>query len=149
MQTFHFRLEAVLEVRRRQEDMQKQVLSQRLNQLELSQSRLQELFRQQQQHFSRIRELQHGQLQLRELEASGDYALVLKEEIANQQMKVEMCKEQVEQARAELLEIVKARKILEKLKEKHFEQYNLEALREDQKLIDEMAGVAFASQNNS
>lgn len=149
MQTFRFRLEAVLQVRRRQEDMQKQVLGQKLNQLELNQKHLQELIWQQQQHFSRMRKLQQGQLKLRELEASGDYALVLKEDIANQQIKVRVCEEQVDQARKELLEIVKARKILEKLKEKHLEEYNLEALREDQKLIDEMAGMAFARQDNS
>ncbi|HEX3031766.1 MAG TPA: flagellar export protein FliJ [Bacillota bacterium] len=148
MRTFHFRLESVLEVRRHQEDMQKQVLSQKLNQLDLSQRQLQELFGKRQQHFARIRELQMGQLNIRELEVSGDYVLVLEEEIANQELKVRFCEEQVELARAELLEIVKARKILEKLKEKHYEEYHLEALREDQKLIDEMAGVAFYRQDN-
>lgn len=144
MKAFSFRLQSILDVRRRQEDQQKQVLHQALAKYEESKQALAAFFNRQEQLFQRIRRLQTGSLNLPELSCAQDYALVIKTQIIAQQRVVAACSEAVEEERAKLLEIVKARKILEKLKERHYLEYRLEALREEQKLIDEMAAGRIA-----
>lgn len=139
MKAFRFRMQTSLDVRFRQEDRQKQVLQDKLSCYEESVGILNRLLARQEDSFRRIRQLQQGSLDVRELEACTGFVLVVKAQIEEQKMVVEHCRKAVEEAREKLLEIVKARKILEKLKERHFEEYRREELREQQKLIDEMA----------
>ncbi len=144
MKAFTFRLQTSLDVRCRQEDQQKQVLHQMIASYEASKEVLNSYLIRQEQLFVRIRQLQTGHLDVPELTSSQNYVLVVKNQIEQQLLIVEQYRQAVEEARAKLLEIVKARKILEKLKERHYTEYRLEVLREEQKLIDEMAAGRIA-----
>lgn len=139
MKAFRFRLQTSLDVRCRQEDRQKQVLQEKIRCHEESIVILNSFLTRLEGGFNRIRELQAGSLDVCELDACNKFVLAVKAQVEEQKMVVEHCRKAVEEAREKLLEIVKARKILEKLKERHYDEYRREALREQQKLIDEMA----------
>ncbi|MFZ3172773.1 MAG: flagellar export protein FliJ [Carboxydocellales bacterium] len=139
MKVFRFRLQTSLNVRYRQEEQQKLVLKEKINHHEESIIELNQILARLENNYNRIRQLQLGNLNIRELEASNDFVIMLTAQVEQQKLEVEYRRKEVEDAREKLLEIVKARKILEKLKEKHFEEYRLEMLREEQRVIDEMA----------
>lgn len=139
MKVFRFRLQTSLNVRYRQEDQQKMVLQEKIRHHEEGILELNRLMNRLEISYNRIRQLQTGNLDIRELEACNKFVLVVTTQVEEQKIVVEQRSKAVEEAREKLLEIVKARKILEKLKERHFEEYRQEALREEQKIIDEMA----------
>jgi flagellar FliJ protein len=139
VKVFRYRLQTSLNVRCRQEEQQKLVLQEKILHHEEGIMELNQMLARLENSYNRIRQLQIGNLNLRELEANNDFVIILTAQVEQQKLEVEYRRKAVEAAREKLLEIVKARKILEKLKEKHFEEYRLEMLREEQRVIDEMA----------
>jgi len=55
----------------------------------------------------------------------------------------------MEEVRGELVEIMKERKIMEKLRTRHYQEYMREFLREEQKQIDEMATTGFIHRDSA
>ena len=64
-------------------------------------------------------------------------------EMDSQKQRVAKAKKQFDRKRRELLEIVKKRKTLERLKEKGFVTYQQEMLKKEQNLMDEVAATRY------
>jgi flagellar FliJ protein len=64
-----------------------------------------------------------------------------------QKEKVLNAEKDVEKKRVELIDAMKNRKALEKLKEKGFEKYKLDMMRKEQNFMNEMASVRFKSES--
>ena len=76
------------------------------------------------------------------------YKQTIDERIEAQIEIVEIKKDELEKLRLELIHAQKDRKIMEKLKEKDFSNYNEESKREDQKNLDEIAVLKFKRIDN-
>ena len=75
-----------------------------------------------------------------------NYIKALRQDIQQTQKNISMLEMQIEKTRKELAEKAKDRKIMEKLKEKHFEYYKKEEQLKEQRNLDEIASIRFKTQ---
>lgn len=78
-----------------------------------------------------------------EIKNYNEYISLTKKEIRQQEKVIEDTKLLVEQIRLELVEAVKDRKILDKLKEKDYMEYRKEELLAEQKVTDEIVSYQY------
>ena len=74
------------------------------------------------------------------------YIKALRQDIQQTQKNIAMLETQIKKTQAELAEKAKDRKIMEKLKEKHFEHYKKEEQLKEQRNLDEIASIRFKAQ---
>lgn len=74
------------------------------------------------------------------------YIKAIRQDIAQTQTDIAKTDAELEQAKRVLAEKSKDRKIMEKLKEKHFEQYKKEEQLKEQRNLDEIASIRFKAQ---
>lgn len=143
MKKFRFRLETPLQWRQMQEDLQKEKISkcqERVRRIDETINRYQE---EQAACYGKMRDLHNGVLNLDSLRNHGDYLQVIQSKLLEEMDKRAVAQEALAQAQREMMEILQAKKVLERLKAKHFNKY-LKAVNDlDQKLNDELASVAF------
>jgi len=89
------------------------------------------------------RDNQHGVLSIQELDLYRTYFLNLKSQIDHQIKKVRQCVEEMEKRRLLLLDARKEKKRLERLQEKHLDEYACEQKKKEQKFLDEIATQRF------
>lgn len=96
--------------------------------------------------------LQEQKLAATPFSQSGDrwlidmYIKAIRQDIAQTQTDIAKTNAELEQAKRVLAEKSKDRKIMEKLKEKHFEQYKKEEQLKEQRNLDEIASIRFKAQ---
>ncbi|MGC2130856.1 MAG: flagellar export protein FliJ [Candidatus Aquilonibacter sp.] len=136
MKRFNFRLQPVLDHRKRIEDQKQLVVAARaraLDEAECELARLNEEFRN---HSVMLRE-GHKKLETRELQCIYAHLQFLDRCIVAQIRIVAERRVALDRARTELLEASKEKKIVEKLKERRREGYVLEEQRMEQKELDD------------
>lgn len=140
---YRFNLESLLNYRRYQEEILQKKLAEFKNQLV--------------EHEQQLRQLKQAwrknSLELRQRQESGGtvsgvimyfrYLDRLTADIDKQKRRVVKTKKRIEQKRRELIEIVKKRKTLEKLKEKRFNTFEQQQLKKERNLLDEVAATRF------
>jgi len=149
MKPFLFKLQTALDIKMREEDVQKEklyqatkVYKQNLRMLTGLKNRLVEI-----QDILRGKQVKN--IDVLEIKNCQDYIPVLNERIKQQEEKTEDSRLEMERVRSKLLEIMKKRKILEKLKTRHYQEYMREFLREEQKQIDEMATIGYVHKDSA
>jgi len=149
MKPFLFKLQTALDIKLKEEDIQKEklyqatkVYKQNLRQLTGLKNRLVEI-----QDILRGKQVKN--IDVLEIKNCQDYIPVLNERIKQQEEKTEDSRLEMERVRSKLLEIMKKRKILEKLKTRHYQEYMREFLREEQKQIDEMATIGYVHKDSA
>jgi len=75
-----------------------------------------------------------------------NYLKALRQDIQQTQKNMAMLDTQIEQARIELAQKAKDKKVMEKLKEKHLERYKKEEQLKEQRNLDEIASIRFKAQ---
>lgn len=75
-----------------------------------------------------------------------NYIKALRQDMLQTQKDIASVDEEIEQAKKELAEKAKDRKIMEKLKEKHFENFKKEEQLKEQRNLDEIASIRFKTQ---
>ncbi|NLB18116.1 MAG: flagellar export protein FliJ [Syntrophomonadaceae bacterium] len=81
--------------------------------------------------------------------ALKEYQVVLANRVRSQQVVVDQTYLVLEETRLHLSQTVKEKKTLEKLKDKRYEQFRQECIRQDQKVIDEAAVIGFNREQKS
>lgn len=81
-----------------------------------------------------------------ELKNYNNYLLFIKKTIEEQLLIIKKAEINVEQKREEFINATKERKILDKLKEKHYENYLYEVKQEEQKIVDEIVSYNYSNQ---
>ena len=136
MKRFNFRLQPVLDHRKRIEDQKQLVVAARarsLDEAERELARLNEEFRK---HSAMLRD-GHKKLETRDLQCIYAHLQFLDRCIVAQIRIVAERRVALDRARTELLEASKEKKIVEKLKERRREGYVLEEQRVEQKELDD------------
>jgi len=149
MKPFVFKLQTALDIKLREEDAQKQKLH-RLTEIYKKNSELLENMKAQAEAVrDRIRVNQAQKLKVEEIKRCQDYLPVLNEKIKHHQEVTENSRLDMERTRNGLLETMKERKVLEKLRTRHYQEYVRECLREEQKQIDEMATIGYVHRDSA
>ena len=136
MKKFKFALQPVLDHRKRTEDEKQLVVATRkraLDQAEAELARLNEEFRL---HAQRLRD-EHGKLDTSELQAIYAHLQFIDRCTVAQHKVVVERRLALDRARAELLAASKEKKVVEKLKERRKESFELEEQRVEQKELDD------------
>lgn len=136
---FTFRLESVLKHRKHQEEILQKELSLMQREIEMKHSALQCLFEKMSRLVRNIQRLQQEGVTISEQILYCDCIEQQKIKIGLLEQEIEIIRNKIDIKRKELLEAVKNRKILEKLKEKKNVVYLEDLLRTEQKLLDEAA----------
>ncbi|HWQ61249.1 MAG TPA: flagellar export protein FliJ [Negativicutes bacterium] len=144
MRPFQFRLETLLKFRRLQEEQAQIRLAEATAAFVAEQELLAALEDDLSGHVADYRRRMREPVTVSTLKMLRDYYDKLKGDIACQQERVDAAAQKRRECLAVLEEAAKARKLVEKLKEKRLAQYQAEALLEEQKLLDELGLQAFS-----
>ncbi len=146
MKPFVFKLETLLKIRKRHEEEANIALSKARKKLFEAKTYLEKLTTQQQETVDAFKQKQENK-ELFALEFQSWYTFInfLQTQIKDQILIVEQITQEVATALKLLEQAMKNRKSVEKLKEKRYEQYRIDMLLEEQKILDEMAITRFKS----
>ncbi|HOA55435.1 MAG: flagellar export protein FliJ [Acetivibrionales bacterium] len=142
MAKFIFKLQSVLNLRKQKEDNIKNELGIAIQRLEQEKRRLSEL---ENTLDATVREFNEKtrKTTVHELIEYNEYLSLLNSRIKSQKDNVNNAAQYVDKVREELVKAVKDRKILEKLKERHYEEFLLEQKKLEQKTNDEIVSYNY------
>ncbi len=150
MRAFEFRLQTKLDLTCRQEELAKEEVFLKQQVFNKEWELLNQLIEQREDLNNSLRNQSGQSLRIVELIIFKDFQKLLRELLNKQEARVNEAEKALDKARAALLEKVKERKTLEKLREKEFQEYRQEFVRIEQSLIDEVAlGRFWRSKNSS
>lgn len=139
MKAFDFRLQTKLNISMRQEDIARENLQASLNVRNEIAQQLEQLVDRAQAVKSSIREQNNSSAAFPVLVASREYLPVLNMRKNTVASHLKEAENEVETARGKLYERARETSTLEKLKERQWQEYQKEALQQEQKVIDELA----------
>jgi len=141
MPRFKFKLQPVLEHRRKKEDILKKELAEVKKLFESEKSLLEKLRQRLFDLQSELREKQKSSFEISDITNYSNYIDRVEDEIELQIIKLTGIAEDVKKAQKRLLEASKDKKVLEKLHERKHEEFQKEIERIEQSLIDELATI--------
>ncbi|MGC8782900.1 MAG: flagellar export protein FliJ [Armatimonadota bacterium] len=137
MRRFEFSLQKVLDYRQRREEQAVRAFTQAQAQLLHEQAVLHKLVVEREECLRRSHRQQRLTVELLDVEQT--YLSALEERIEAQRERVAEAEKVLEEKRQALTQAQRERKALERLREKHYEQWRQEILRIEQKALDELA----------
>jgi len=141
---FTFKLQALLNHRRHQEeDLQKQLAEARRKSV-AEQDRLRRQKREKRELVQSLHQKQAAGCTIRDSLLYLNYIAQLSQDIEQQVQRVQQAEKKVRRKRRELIEAVKKRKTLEKLKEKGRQAYLQKQMQNERKFMDEIASTRHA-----
>lgn len=149
MKPFVFKLQTALNLKLKEEEQVKEELRCLMDRHRAALNVLAALEGQLGQLEDRLRQFQESTVDVEEIQRCLGYLPVMRDKILRQKEVIRQIEAEIDQTRQALVEIMRRRKVLEKLKERHFTQYQLEANREEQKIIDEMATNGYNRKDTS
>ena len=141
MKNFKFKLQPVLDYREKIEDILKKELADLRARYEKERDALQFLIKtlKRKQEELKRKQIDHLELDVSELSLYYAYLSKVQQEISLQAIKVRELLSRVDAKRETLVEASKDKRIIEKLYDKHFEEFQQLLLKSEQNLIDEIA----------
>lgn len=143
MAKFRYRMQSILDIKRKMETQAKMEFGQAQGRLLEEQERLEQLHQRKESYLEEARQIRMNSLNVRELR-DNEYAMARIEEfIASQMEQVRKAEEEVEAAREKLKEVMMERKTHEKLREKAFEQFMRDENANESKEVDELTSYTY------
>lgn len=143
MAKFRYRLQNVLNIKLKMEDMAKQEFSTAKMLLDEEEEKLFGLQARKREYEELARTLLNGVLNVREIETNQNAILTMDGYIAEQHMQVESARRKLENARERMKVAMQERKTQETLREKAFDEFVRELNREESKVIDELTSYTY------
>jgi flagellar FliJ protein len=140
---FNFRLQSVLEYRMNMEEKILNEFSETKRELDVERTRMKYLVKERINLITELRDMQDKPLPADDFANYISYLEKVRENEKKQKIVIHQVKEQLESKRKELIEAVKQRKIMEKLRKRHVEEYNDNLRNLEQKSSDEMSVLKF------
>lgn len=138
---YRFKLEALLNHRRHQEEVCQKELAQSERQLSEEQGKLRQQKREKRDNIQKLQAKQKEIANPSDIILFVNYIKQLSKNIVNQKKSVREATKKMSQKRQELIINMKKRKTLEKLKEKDWLVYQKEMMQNERKLMDEVAST--------
>ena len=139
-----FKLEALLNHRRHQEEVCQKELAQTERLLADEKGRLRRRKREHRENIQQLQAKQKANINVSDIILAVNFIQQLSKKIEDQTKCVREATKTVNQKRNELIMIVKKRKTLEKLKEKELLAYQKKMMQNERKLMDELASTRHA-----
>lgn len=140
MKRFEFRFQSVAKVRKIEMERQARVLAEAQMKVKEIEAQIEALKQKNEDEVSRLRELAiRGQIPRQMMELSVMYRDQIKRDFKRRLIELREAEAKVREERENLIEKEKARKVMEKVKERDFETYAEERRRLESKTIDEIA----------
>ncbi|MDE6014440.1 MAG: flagellar export protein FliJ [Acetatifactor sp.] len=143
MAKFRYRLQNVLNIKLKMEDMAKQEFSTAKMLLDEEEEKLFGLQARKREYEELARTLLNGVLNVREIETNQNAILTMDGYIAEQHVQVENARRKLENARERMKVAMQERKTQETLREKAFDEFVRELNREESKVIDELTSYTY------
>lgn len=140
---FVFRFQTVLDFRKNVEEKILGEFSEKKRQLESEELKLQNLMKEWSALLGELKKMQNKAVPVGDIARYVAYIDQVKENENRQKIKVAEVSGQLETKRIELLDAVRKRKIMEKLKQRHAKEYKDEERALEQKNSDEMSVLKF------
>jgi flagellar protein FliJ len=140
---FIFKLQSVLDYRINIEEKILNEFSKIRRELEAEELKLKNLKQERANLIDALRKMQNRSLHIDDITLYISYVEQVREDEKKQKILIVQVKEKLEAKRKELLEAVKKKKVMEKLKERHTEEYEDSMRMMEQKNFDEMAVLMF------
>ncbi len=143
MAKFRYRLQNVLNIKLKMEDMAKQEFSTAKMLLDEEEEKLYGLQARKKEYEQLARALLNGVLNVREIETNQNAILTMDGYIAEQHLQVENARRKLENARERMKVAMQERKTQETLREKAFDAFVREENRAESKVIDELTSYTY------
>lgn len=138
---YRFKLEALLNHRRHQEESCQKELAESRRKLADEQEKLGLKRREKRENVQKLQKIQIESTNVSDIILYVNYIQQLSKEIENQTRRVQEATKKVNQKRKALVLVMQKRKILEKLKDKGWQSYQQKQMQGERKLMDELASI--------
>lgn len=143
MAKFSYRMQNILDVKQKQETQAKSAFAIARIRMNEEEEKLENLFAKKKALEDELRSISVGDIDVKELVFYNNSIEYTKNTIKRQLVEVKVASKNLEAANKRLSEIMKDRKIHEKLKEKAFEDFLVELNEQEKKEIDELVSFRF------
>ncbi|WP_276206987.1 flagellar export protein FliJ [Natranaerobius trueperi] len=138
MKKFHFSLDRVLRVKEINEDKKKDEFQRAQKYKDQIEKQLNELKQSKESIIKELNDTQKNPVQIQYLKTYHNYLSSLDEQITNQSYKLQIAEKELKHVRQEWIDAKQEKRVLEKLKERHYQEFRKESLKQEQKVLDEM-----------
>lgn len=149
MKRFNFRLQRVLDIKSTIEKVKNKDFLTANSEFLKAVNKLQEIVGTRNKYQENLHQVKKKGIEITYINFYFRYFRMLENQISFQHRMIDIAREEMEKRRLILIDAVKERRILERLKEKKREQYNYEFSKEEQLLSDEISGRKFFHENNN
>jgi len=146
MAKFNFKLQSVLDLKIQMEDNKKNEFGSAVQKLEYEKKVLENIKHEKEKNIDVFGNELKNKAKVSTIRQINNYICLLGQKIEVQKENVNKASDIVDKKREELLEAVKERKIMDKLKEKEYCLFLKQELKEEQKIIDEI--ISFKHSTN-
>lgn len=147
MKKFVFRLEALLKIRRMKEDEAKQAVTEAIHRYLVEEKKLRELITKKEDCCNQFKRKQNDIQTIETLKNYLFYIDKISEDVESQKIMLQIADKEKKNALKILVEASRERDLLDKLKEKQYDEYRNEILKQEQDLLDEQGLQAFMKNN--
>ncbi len=139
MKEFSFELQSILDLKEQEETALQKELIRLKNRYQEVQKKLESVQQRKQEWITKLKTESKAGLDSVTFRKYKKYIAYLEDQVEELQLQLQHWREKVDSCQQELLEKLKEKKSLSKLKEQRYEEYWEEFLRQEQKLNDEVA----------
>jgi flagellar protein FliJ len=144
MKRFRFRLQTALDQRKAKEERLQIELGEILREEAQEAARLADLLERLDEAVASVGAALDSNLPANEIAAADEYAKCLRDDVKVQQLTIRAVRSRVEAKRAEVVEAMKERKVLEALRDKQEREHVAAQMRVEQNELDDVASVRYA-----
>ncbi len=141
MARFDFKFQHILNVKKHKENLLQEGLSQLKRLFQQEESVLWEIEDKTKEYLLKLKELQAGVISIQEIMDYHNFLISLNKDIIAQKNKLENLSTEIDDAISKLVHASQERKIFEKLRERKWNEFWLEANKEEQEFMDEVASI--------
>lgn len=143
MAKFIYRMQSILDIKVKLETQARMQFATAKHALDEEEEKLAELERRKEAYMEEARKSRHNVLNVRTLRDSKTALQTMDDFIVTQKEQVALATEKMEEARAQLEELMKERKTHEKLREKAFDEFKAELNHTESKEVDELTSYTY------
>lgn len=143
MARFRYRMQGILDIKLKMETQARQEFAQAKLMLDRELEQLELLKNRKLQYEEQAAELLKGKLDVLEILFNNESIIHTEEAIAMQELAVESARENLDEVREKLKNVMQERKVHETLKDKAFEEFLMEEKQQESKEIDELTSYIY------
>ena len=143
MAKFIYRMQSILDIKVKLETQAKMQFASAKHALDVEEEKLENLKRRKEGYFEEARRLRNNSLNVKQLRDNKSALQTMDNFIEEQKGQVRHAEQKLEEARAQLQEVMQERKIQEKLREKSFEDFLMEENHRESKEVDELTSYTY------